>query len=349
MLQILKKFTVIILMATTVFAVSGLGVLAHPKPAKAAAWLTVDIDEQLNRVLVAIWKFAIFPILKKLVVKFASGDLSINGLDVINQLANSGFQALQAVMLTYTGFSLCSDIKGNLRTAFARAGTPGDYIPSCTLDRSKLAKTIITIGQAGVNGGDVGKAILDAEKKFISQFAVSLQGSNNDFGTWFGLRSNHAQQYAKQQQNYRFEVLVNQGFFGARDCGKLNVPGSTKAETEASPRVKKTAKKAKKGAEAATIDKYKDCRIKSPGLMFAEDAKKSIEGLKQGSIQATAIQDIIALSGLFIDTLIETSLTGFWNAVTNTGTTSQQSSESQGSDFQRTGENRQVEWPQAVN
>lgn len=342
-----KKFLTVLLIATTIFTVSGLGVLSQPKPAEAAAWLTIDIDEQLNRVLVAIWKFAIFPILKKLVVKLASGDLSINGLELITTFAKDlAFQSLQAVLLTYTGFSLCSDIRGNMRTAFARAGTPGEYIPDCTFDRSIIKKGFDIVRQLG-NSTNLSEAAKVAERELTSRFAISLQGSNNDFGTWFGLRSNFLEQNEKKQQNYRFELLVNQGFFGARDCGKLNVPGSTKAEAEAAPKVKKTAKK--KTASAKTVDKYKDCRIKSPGLMFAEDAKKRIEGVKQGSIQATALQDIIALSAIFIDTLIETSLTGFWNAVTNTGTTSLQSSESQGSDFQRTGQNAQIEWPQSAN
>lgn len=340
-----KKIISIILIASFVFTASGLGILSQPKTASAAAWLTIDIDARLNKILVAIWKFAVYPILKKLVLKIAAGDLSINGLELVTTgLKNLAFQGLQATMLAYTGFSLCSDIRGNLRVAFARAGTPGDYVPDCTFDRSLVKKSIDVVRRLEATGGTPDKVFKVLEGELVGRFSASLQDSNNDYNTWFGLRTNFAEQLQKKQENYRFEILVNQGFLGARDCGKLNFPGATKAETEAASKVKKTSKKTK----AKTVDKYRDCRIKSPGLMFAEEAKKNIDGLKQGSIQATAVEDLIALTALFIDTLIDTSLTGFWNAVTNTGTSATSASESKGSDFQRTGQNKKTVLPEPV-
>lgn len=331
-----KKFFIVLLMATTIFTVSGLGVLSQPKQADAF-WFVTDVGEELNRVLVAIWKFAIFPILKKLVMKIATGDLNINGQELLNDFAKAGFQVAQAVMLERTGFSLCSDIRGNFRIAFARLADNTRYIPSCTLDRSKLVQAGAAIVDFAQRGGTATEAFKALEREFTQRFSLSLQGENNDYNAWYGLRSNFLEKVQKKEEDYRFELLVNQGFFGARDCSNI----THQNETEAQKQKKSTVKK----GNVKTVDKYKDCRIKSPGLLFAEDAKKSIQGLKQGSVQAQSLQDIIALTGLFVDQLIETSLKGIWGAINSNFADTNQSPESTGTNAQRTGSNQQISIP----
>lgn len=331
-----KKFIIVLLMAVTVFTVSGLGILSQPKPAEAV-WFTTDVGEQLNKVLVAIWKFAIYPILKKLVMKIATGDLNINGAELLADFGNAGFQVAQAIILNYTGFSLCSDIKGNFRIAFARLVDNTNYIPTCTADRSKLVQAGRYIIELAQRGGTATEGFKAVEQAFLERFSVSIQGDNNDYGSWFGLRSNFLEQIQKKEENYRFELLVNQGFFGARDCSNVRLQNANKTEAAKSATVKK--------GKVATVDKYRDCRIKSPGLLFAEDAKKSIQGLKQGSIQAQSLQDIIALTGLFVDQLIETSLKGIWGAISGNFADSNQSPESTGTNAQRTGSNQQIQIP----
>lgn len=356
MSQLTKKIISVVLLVLVVFIGSGLGVLSQPKVAKAT-WPTIDIAKIANDVLVAIWKFAIFPLIKKLVLKLASGDLSLNGLEILNWAVNDlWFQSMQAILYNFTGVSLCADIKMNIRVAFAQAGAPGTYIPECTFDRSLIKKGLDTLQQLqkeGLTGTEKWKIF---EREFTQRFGASLEGSNNDYTTWFGLRSNAIEQMAKKEQNYRFELLVNQGFFGARDCQNIKPDTKTAAAEAAGGKANaNTAKDAAATAGAAaaggaagatgakTVDKYRDCRIKSPGLMFAEEAKQNISGLKQGSLEATAIQDMIALTGLTIDTIIQTTLTGFWNQLTNTGSTGQ--SLPSGTNYQSSGQNRTIEIP----
>ncbi|MBU1118632.1 hypothetical protein KKH43_01985 [Patescibacteria group bacterium] len=337
-----KKVLLIVLIVSVVFVSSGLAILSQPKTAHAATWLTIDLDARLNKVLVMIWKFAIFPLVKKFVMKFATGDLSINGMEILTWfIKDLYFQSFQAVLLTYTGFSLCSDIKANVRVAFAKAGVPGTYKPECTFDRSLIKKSVDAMAAINKAGGVTPELLKQAEREFMNRFTIKLEGENNDLSTWFGIRSNASQQFQKSEQNYRFELLVNQGFFGARDCKNVNQQKTTKAQQA------KTSKKVKKTATPKKpVDKYKDCRIKTPGLMFAEDAKKSIADLKKGTIQSVVLEDLVALTALFIDQVLETSVTGIWNSLSNAGTPDQKQEQTQGSGFDRSGQNRSIPIPQ---
>ncbi|MBU1167434.1 hypothetical protein KKC60_03440 [Patescibacteria group bacterium] len=332
-----KNILSVVLIILIVFVFSGIGVFATPKPAQAT-WPTIDLGKLANDVIVAVWKFAVFPLIKSLVLKVASGDLSLNGLEILNWGSKEmWFQSLQSALYSYTGFSLCSDIKMNMRIAFARSASPGvggaggAYVPDCTFDRSIIKKTLDAINELekqGKAGQDTWKIL---ETEFNKRFALSLTGQNNDFSTWFGMRTTAAEQMAQKEQNYRFELMVNQGFFGARDCSNI------KPDTKVAAAKGDTKGNKKSSAVKKPIDKYRDCRVKSPGLVFAENAKKSISGLQQGTIQAQAYQDMITLTALTIDTIIQTALTGLW--------TSPNQSAPKGTEFQMSGQNRAVEIP----
>lgn len=357
-----RKIISLVLVILFCFVSSGIVVLATPKPVQAT-WPQWDVAKVVNDVLTAIWKLAIFPLIKKFVLKLASGDLNINGLEMLSTLGKDmAFQAVQATLMSWAGLSLCSEIKANVRIAFARAGGPGDYVPQCTYDRSLIKKAELAITemtQTGKTGTDAFKVL---EREFFQRFALTMEGDNNDYSTWFGMRSNMMNQLQKKEDTYRLELLVNNGFLGSRDCQNLK-PDTKVAKSADKPKnpgaddgddaANKEAIGGMAGeiadtpaakAEPKPVDKYADCKIKSPGLMFASVASENLSSMQKGTLGATAFQDVIALTGLAIDTVIQTALTGIWNQMSGQGNKPSQS-EPTSTQYQSTGQNRQLEIP----
>lgn len=319
-----RKILIPILMFVILFVFSGLGILAQPLPADALWNIDLITNEKIGWLLLTIWKLAIYPIIKDLVIKIATLDFSITGQDVFSWLFETlVFQTAEAVMLTYTGFSLCANIQVNFRLAMMRATAP-DYQPWCTWDRSLIKKYWDFANRIYDSDSDEVWQVLKDE--YFNTFSFEMRDANNVYGSWFSVKDNIETQLKKKQQNYVIELLGNNGFLGGRDCSQ--------------------------GIDAnknGKIDNPEECKLMSPGQYLANEVNLGAGKIaKDHTLGAAIWSDVLTLMSLFVDTAIGTALTGVIGAISQAanGYSEDYGNLETTTEYTQTGENQIIPIPQ---
>jgi hypothetical protein len=208
--SILKKVFLCFLAFCILFVFSGLGVLAVPKPAQAQ-WITIkDLGKFLENLLIAIWKFAIYPLLKKIVITAVTkGDWALTKEEIQKwAIQDLAFQAANSIFKQITGISLCARINANLRLAISKFVAP-DYKPDCTFDRSELVSLLKMSPD---------QRSKELRKKLYNSIIISMTGSNNEIGLALNATVGILDRMNTKQTSVNKELDVGSGLLATRDC-----------------------------------------------------------------------------------------------------------------------------------
>ena len=166
-----------------------------------------------DRIATYVWKAAVYPLIRDMVIRVVTtGDFKITWDDLKTWLVRDlVFQTFNAIFEEFTGFNLCARISGNIRIALLNASLT-EYVPDCTFDQSEMGQMVerVLTGETG--------AWEELKAKYYRDFSFSLYSSSNDFYSWYELRDNFESQKEQKEQELKFEMLINDGFLGTRNC-----------------------------------------------------------------------------------------------------------------------------------
>ncbi|MFH2104650.1 MAG: hypothetical protein ABII72_00230 [Parcubacteria group bacterium] len=206
--KILLTFLVVCVMV--VF--SGLGIFAFPKPVQAG-WPTVtlqDLGKLLENILLAVWKSALFPLVKEIVMAAATkSDWMMTSEQLGLWLKEKViFQAANVVFKRITGKSLCVKINWNLKLALTKFVGEG-YDPQCTFDRSEIAKFAVL---------SLDDKMDTIRKEIPNMLTTTVSGSNSDIGLSLEAALDIMDESGKQSDKAKNELFSGDGLFTTRDC-----------------------------------------------------------------------------------------------------------------------------------
>lgn len=334
-MKIYSKALIIFLGITIIFVFSGLGILAMPKPAKA--WPVFDWKKLIENVLLAIWKFAIYPLLQKIIITaITKGDWFLTEEELKKwAIQDLAFQTANAVFSGITGVTLCASINQNIKLGLSKlAANLGKYTPSCTYDRSEL----VSIMKA-----DPEKQSELIRKKLFQSIAISTVGANNDVGLSFEAFGAIVDKAGTKKDTTKNELSLN-GLLTTRDCS-CDVKYLIKSGFDWGSATKKVMCDA-------------DGKMVSPEFRPAACKKKTIDGelaatiKKNGgaagdqfgqTLKSQVLLDLIVLAKMAVSSAVETHVMNplqKWLAshlVTEQPTLAPS--------YSRSGENRLIEYP----
>lgn len=292
--NIFKKLLLISLIGIFCFVASGVGVLSMPKKAKAMGPV-FDIKAILNNLLVSIWKSVLFPLIKEIIVGYiTTGEFPMNMDEFKTWLVEDLlFQTLESVLNEFADFSLCAEFSMNIRIALSQNELAPEDQPNCSYDQSPWMETLENVYRASEAGEDVGDVLTDSiRENFFENFAISAQGSNNQYGAWYGVQDRTTVEATRQENQYNVELSANSGFLGSRDCSRgEDTDGSGEVDGD-------------------------ECETVSTGQSVA-DSLESYNNYTEGTIQAEVFTDLIAMFGSIIDLLINQAIKGGISAISN--------------------------------
>jgi len=266
----IKKFGIIIILIS-IICVSSAAIFT-PKKAEATAPVAVVVNapDAWDHIQVAVWKFAVYPLFKQLMLTMLTGgDFKMSWDSVKNWLINDlAFQTLDATLRAYTGYSLCIDIKINMQLALRDAVAP-EYTPLCRPEDSKiwgLADTLIN------DGSDA--AWLRVKDEYYRSFFFNLTSQDNDVNQWFAIQDNAEQEKNKKQQHIYLELLANDGILGKRIC-----PPNYKGDPA-------------------------NCPIASPGNTVSHLLKTEFSSQSDSLLKTQIKEDLFALAGSGVQMLL---------------------------------------------
>lgn len=328
------------LIACVVFVFSGLGVFAFPEPAQAGwpSTTIADLDKLIENILIAVWKLAIYPLLKNIFMSLASGSDWMMTSEQFAQwlLKDVVFQAANVIFKKITGFSLCVNLNLNLQIALTKF-VKEDYTPDCKYEHSKIVKLLTQ---------DPAESMDELRKKMPEMLDASVSGSNNDIGLSLDAAMDIFDESSKKSTTAEDELFSGKGLFSTRDCS-IN------------------AAQAKEYGESLTwIDSDKDgmvdksmrpdhCRKTSVEGQLAEAIKKndgaSGDVLGQ-TLKSQMLLDVIAIGKMALGQAIETYALDplkKWLAdyLLDAGS---ETSTAVAPSYSSTGENRLIEFPSSV-
>lgn len=318
--HILKKLLLVGLVAVFCFVASGLGVLALPKKAKAIGPV-FDIKQILNNILVAIWKSVLFPLIKEIIIGWiTTGEFPMTMDEFKTWLYEDLlFQTLESVFNEFANFSLCARFSANIRIALGQ-NELSDEKPECTYDESELAQMVEDM----VRAGDSEEAWSEIGEDFLGNFAITAQGSNNQYGAWYETQDRFYAQSRRTEDDLRLEVGANRGFLGQRDCSRWTEANDQNGDGERQDN---------------------ECPLQTTGESAAS-ALESYNTLEEGTIGSEVFSDLIALFGQVIDLVINKAISGGISAISNWKSSKDRSSVQeyqQAQEAQRVGDNRVIE------
>ncbi len=297
-MKIYNKALIIFLGITILFVFSGLGVFAIPKPAKA--FPVFDWKKLIENVLLAIWKFAIYPLLQKIVITaITKGDWFLTEEEIKKWATQDlAFQAANAVFSQITGVTLCVKINQNIKLGLNNmAASLNKFTPSCTYDRSEIAAFI----QA-----DPEKQSEMLKKKFFASIQITNTGANNDVGLTLEAAGAIIDKVGSKSGKVGEELSLN-GLLTTRDCScdmayikKLGYNFGTDKETEAV---------VCDGGKVDKIFQPDACKKKTVDGELAETIKKNggAAGDQFGqTLKSQLLLDLIGLAKMSISSAIET-------------------------------------------
>lgn len=208
-MKIYSKTLVIFLGIIILFVFSGLGIFAMPKPAKAMP--VFDWKKLIENVLLAIWKFAIYPLLQKIIITaITKGDWFLTEEELKKwAVQDLAFQTANAVFAGITGVTLCAKINQNIKLGLSKiAANLQKHTPTCTYDRSEL----VSIMKA-----DPEKQSELIRKKLFQSIAISTVGANNDVGLSFEAFGAIVNKTGEKKETTKNELSMN-GLLTTRDC-----------------------------------------------------------------------------------------------------------------------------------
>lgn len=321
----LKRSLCGLLLVILIFVFSGLGVLAVPKSTKATL-PTFDIPEKVNKVIIAVWKMAVFPLVKRIMINIATrGDFGVTWDDIKTWLwKDLAFQTLESVLNTY-GYTLCSRFSANIRIALAQSVAPPGVRPWCTFDQSWAAQTV---KEALTEGTDVAWA--KARRDFFKNISLTARGSNNMYGKWFETRDTFHSKLARLEGDYQVELLMNNGFFGSRDCSKWKPKGRYDLNRDG-------------------IKQPEECPVRTPGQTISHLIAKRYSNLEEGSIRSVVMTDLLAVFAQILDTWLNDAVRGITSKINEWKTDQEREAAieyQEKTSKQRVGENRLIPIPE---
>ncbi len=267
----LKKLSVLFLILA-LFITYNATLLTVKKADAIPVTVLADVPrDTVDRIGITLWKMIGYPLLRDQVINFVTtGDFKMSWSSVKYWLIHDlAFQTANLILKDYIGFDLCTTISGDIIFALGQMYAPNYPGPDCTFDQSQLAQTAEKLFT-----GDSDQAWQDVKNYYYQNFHMSLYGEANQFGTWFKIRDNIDTQINQKQQNFRFEMLINDGFLGNYDCA--GVPESQRPD---------------------------NCRLLTPGMIVADVVKTSISAPMDSALKAQMINDVAALAGVVVDML----------------------------------------------
>jgi len=297
-MKIFNKGIIIFLSLVILFVFSGIGVLAVPKPAKAFL-LVEDWKKTIENILLAIWKFAIYPLLQKIVITAVTkGDWFLTEEELKKwAIQDLAFQSANAVLTQISGVSLCAKINQNIKLALSKmAAGLTKYTPSCTYDSSELV---------GLLNMDPEKRSDTLRKKLFQSISITTSGGNNDIGLTFEAAVQVMDKTAKKNKNAKDELSLN-GLLTTRDCS-CNEKAIKKmgAPVDISVMCDKDKKFLKKEWQANF------CRKTAIDGQLAATIKKNggVAGDQFGqTLKSQVLLDLIVLGKMTISSAIETHI-----------------------------------------
>lgn len=207
-----RKIFITLLIACVVFVFSGLGVFAFPKPVEAG-WPTLTIKnlgKLIEDILIAIWKTAIYPLIKDMIMAAATDSDWMMTSEQFTQwlLEDVVFQAANVVFKRITGFSLCVSLNWNLRLALTKF-VQDDYEPDCTFDNSRIAKLLTQ---------DPKKSMDEIRKQLPKLLDSSVSGSNNDINLSLEAMVDIMDESSRKSKTTENELISGDGLLTTRDC-----------------------------------------------------------------------------------------------------------------------------------
>lgn len=288
------KLGLTVLAFILVFVFSGIGVFAIPKPVQAQ-WITIkDLGKFIENILLAIWKFAIYPLLKKIVITAVTkGDWGITKEEIEKWAERDlAFQAANSVFKQITGVDLCFPLNATLKLSISKF-VQNDKI-TCTYDRSELV-TLLNM--------DPDKRSAELRKKLYNSLQLSMSGSNNQMFLALDATTSALNKKNAKSTSVKQELTNGFGLLSTRDC---SVQGSRSVWR---------AKGKKEHEIDANGDNYVDakyrpeyCRKTGIDGQLAETIKKNggAAGDEFGqTLKSQVLLDLIAVGKMAISSAVE--------------------------------------------
>lgn len=256
-------------------AVGAFGLDCAPSP--IALWHSPKaMEECAYRVLTAVWKAAVFPLIKRMVMSFiTTGDFGITWESIKHWFYyDLVFQTAEAV-LKRIGLSLCDQFSVQVRLALLSSYLP-DFRPECDFNRSQIAKMV--------------KEAIDRDswepvrRDFFRMFYLSSFPQNNQFTNYWLAKKYINAEVTRTQEDIKLELTFSRGFLGTRDCEDKDGDGK--------------------------IDNPTKCRVVTPGSFFAETVFGEYQSIEKATLGSQVLADIGALSAMAIDTLVNQFIYG---------------------------------------
>lgn len=236
------------------------------------------LEECLNRILVAVWKSAVYPLLKKMVMSFiTTGDFGVTWESIRDWFYyDLVFQTAEAI-LNRIGLSLCAQFSVQIKLALFYSLAP-DYYPECTFERSQLAQMIDEAIRK-----DSWEPV---RRDFFRMFYISSLPPYNQFTNYWLAKKIVNSEVSRTREDIKMEVTFSNGFLGTRDCEDRDKDGK--------------------------IDNPTKCRVITPGSFFAETVFGEYRNVEEATLKAQALADLGALTAMAIDTLINQAISGMY-------------------------------------
>jgi len=296
--NILKKVLLVSFTLCLLFVFSGLGVLSVPKPAQAQWLVLKNIGELLEHVFLAIWKYAIYPLLKKVIISLiVNGDWGMTAEELSKwAYQDLAFQTVNAIFKSTTGFSLCTKISDWLKMSITLWVAP-DYTPDCTYDNSDLMKLLEDLAD---DPEAIKERLKGLRKDLFGAIINSNTKSNNEIGLSLDTMAIATDRDAEARAGMKSELAAGDGLLATRSC-----------------KVDETYIKSQ-GQKIDIVDKNRDGIVDSdfqPGFCrktalegWASDAIKNASAASPEALQVVTsevLTDLLSLTGMAISTAIE--------------------------------------------
>ncbi|MEW6407548.1 MAG: hypothetical protein AB1465_02550 [Patescibacteria group bacterium] len=247
--------------------------------ATVALWQSPKaIEECLNRILVAIWKSAVYPLLKRMVMSLiTTGDFGITWESIKDWFYyDLVFQTAEEI-LNRIGLTLCAQFSVQIKLALLYS-LALDYYPECEFDESQIAQTI--------NEAIQREDWEPIRRDFFRMFYMQSLPPYNQFTNYWLAKKLVNTEVTRTREDINRELTFSNGFLGTRECEDKDKDGK--------------------------IDNPTKCRVITPGSYFAETVFGEYKQVEQATIGAQTLADLGALTAMAIDTLTNQAIYGMY-------------------------------------
>lgn len=245
----------------------------------------VETRSPIDEVLVGVWKSSIYPLIRRLVISLITkGDFGLTWEGIKDWFYKDLIFQTAERILNQLGLSLCAKFSLQIRVALMQSLVPLEP-PACTFQQSEFAQII---DDALTKGGEAAWARI--RRDFFSMFYLSLQPQNNQFTNYWSVKSKIITASSREQEDIKFELALGEGFLGTKDCSK-DRDGDGK------------------------IQSPEDCITVTPGQYLSKMIFGEAERVEQATLSSQVSSDMLALSAMSIDLLINQFIGGVFQDI----------------------------------